>query len=335
MRHILRKLVGSTALALTSVLVPFVAAQAVTISPPFFEYSLNPGDVVLDVLKIFNEDDAPITLYPVVMNFTHTEGDEGGTPSFYAADEDPNGTALAQWITITNKGPIKLEPKQRANLQFSINVPADKAQPGGHFGTILLSTQPPPSEGGTVAIGQQIGALVFVRVSGEVKEVGNIAEFGFQKPRVWYNYLPVDFFLRFENAGNTHLRPTGNLFIKNWMGRQVAAVKVNEQFAGVLPLSIRRFEFGWRHRNNPEGASELWKEWHNFAFGKYTATLVVNYGADNQLVTDTRVFYVWPWRLLVILSGGALVVLVLVMYLMKAYNRAVIKKYEIEKERKK
>jgi hypothetical protein len=231
-------------------------------------------------------------------------------------------------VTLSNK-PITLQAHERANLQFAINVPAEKAQPGGHFGAILLSTEPPSAQGGKIGITSQIASLVFVKVSGELREQASIAEFGFKEKKIWYNYLPVDFYLRFENSGNTHLRPTGNLFIKDWTGRQVASLKVNESFTSVLPLSIRRYEFGWQNVNAPEGASELWKEWHNFAFGKYTATLVLNYGGGNQVLSEVREFTVWPWRLLAMFGAAVLLVLLIATLLMKAYNRAVIRKYEL------
>lgn len=338
MKKFIAKILGSTALAFVALVVPFVAAQAATISPPYFDYSINPGDTILDVIKIYNENTQnPLTIYPVVQNFTYKEGTEEGTPAFYPAAEDPTGTALAKWITVDTK-PIVVGPGQRANLPFSLSVPQN-AQPGGHFGAILLSTTPPAAEGGTVGITSQIASLILVRVSGDVKDLARVAEFGFKEQKLWYNYLPVDFFVRFENDGNTHLRPAGNLFIKNWYGRQVAAIKVNEGFGSVLPKSIRRFEFGWKNVPNPPGKgdlmTELKKEWNNFALGKYTATLVLNYGASNQLLSEERVFYVWPWRLLTILGAAVIIVLLLVTLLMRAYNKAVIRKYELEKTKKK
>lgn len=330
----MRKTLGTLFGLMLALLVLPRGASAITISPPYFDYSLNPGDTVLDVIKVYNEDQFPITLYPIVQNFTFKEGDEQGTPEFYSAEEDPTGTALSKWVTVDTQ-PITIAPQQRANVQFAINVPAEKVQPGGHYGAIVLSSAPPEQKGGSVGIGQQIASLILVRVSGEVREVGNIAEFGFKKKQLWYNYLPVDFYLRFENAGNTHLRPTGNVFIKNMFGQQVAALKVNEGFTSVLPLSIRRYEFGWQHTANPEDKSELWKEWHNFALGKYKATLVLNYGQQNQIVVEEREFTVWPWRLLAILGGAVLFIAVVSTLLMKAYNKAVIRKYELMKAKEK
>src|SRR5687768_6568157 len=116
MKKFITRIFGTTALTLAALLMPFMSAKAVTISPPYFDYSLNPGDTVLDVLKVFNESENPITLYPVLQNFTYKEGDEVGTPDFYPPNEDPVGTALAQWVTMDAK-PITLAPQERANIQ--------------------------------------------------------------------------------------------------------------------------------------------------------------------------------------------------------------------------
>jgi hypothetical protein len=171
---------------------------------------------------------------------------------------------------------------------------------------------------------------MLVRVAGDVREVGNIAEFGFENPQVWYNHLPVNFMLRFENSGNVHLRPTGNLIIKNWYGRTVANIKVNEDYKSVLPMSIRRFTFGWDKVGDStmETLSPIEREFKNFAVGKYKALLILNYGSTNQVLTDERVFYVWPWRLMVIVGSGLLALIALVWILKRSYDKSLLRRFE-------
>ncbi len=325
MKRTLPSLLGFVLIAAALTLWPSAGAKALTVSPPYFDYNLNPGDTVLDVIKLYNESPDPISVWPVLMNFTADDKEEGA-PQFYEAGTDPYGTQLADWITVDKK-PIKIGPYERANVSFAINVPKDRAQPGGHFGAVMLSMQPPDAKAG-VGIGSQIAALILVNISGDVREVGSIAQFGFKDPKAWYNYLPVDFFLRFQNSGNTHLRPVGNLLIYDWIGRQVASIKVNQDFRSVLPQSIRRFEFGWQNTETDPKWSGLEKEWRNFAFGKYKAVLVLNYGQKNQIVTDEREFTVWPWRLMLIGAGIVLVLFLIFKLIMKAYKKSIIKNYE-------
>jgi hypothetical protein len=321
---------AAVAMAFAFALVPAGNASALTISPPYFDYTLNPGDTMLDTIKLYNENTTTMTFYPTLRNFTYKSGDETGTPEFYPPDQNPDGTGLAQWIK-TDLKPVTLEGGGRAQVSFAINVPKDQAQPGGHYGAILFSTAPPQADG-SVGLASQIGALILLRVSGDVKEDARLAEFGFANKQVWYNYRPIDMYVRVENDGNVHLRPTGDVFIKNWYGRQVATVKVNDEFSSVLPHSIRKYEFSWTGNaplsTNGGFFAQLGNEWNNFGFGRYTAELVLTYGTHNQIIGDVRQFTIWPWRLMLV-SGILLLVLIAFFTVgLKWYNRAVIKRYE-------
>lgn len=330
------RMFGILLLAAAAVLAPARGVDALTVSPPFFDFSLNPGDTVLDAVQLYNEDEMnPVTIYPVIQNFTYSEGDEEGTPIFYSANEDRGGTALAKWVTAETT-PITIGPLQRANVAFAINVPKDGVQPGGHFGGILFSTAPPSDqEGSFIGVAANVGTLILVRVSGDVEDRASIAEFGFQTKKLWYNYRPIDMFVRVENSGNTHLRPTGNVFIKNWYGRQVASIVVNEGFRSVLPSSIRRYEFGWNGNDGrtdaePDGfVAGLGREWRNFGFGKYKAELYLTYGnTAGNILAETREFTIWPWRLMIVGGIGGVALLAVGWLLVRRYNASVIRRYE-------
>ena len=327
MRQHLTKFLGAA--AVLSAFMPF-SASALTISRPTYDYSVNPGDTVLDVLNIYNESPEALTVYPTLKNFG-PDDKENGEPQFTDVKETPAEGDLAQWVSIDTK-PLTIAPNERKSLTFTINVPKESAAPGGHYGAILLATTP-PSQKGQVGVASQLGALLLVNVSGNVTEAGSISQFGFKNPQVWYENLPIDFFLRFENSGNTHLRPTGSVVIEDMFGRKSADVIVNGAFASVLPRSIRRFEFGWHKKGFADAESGLVREWNNFGYGKYTATLVLNYGrSSNQIVTEQRVFYVWPWRIMLAVAIAGLVLLLLVWLTMRAHDRSVIRKYEKAKQ---
>ncbi len=313
-------------LAMFALLLLPVGADAVTVSPPQFDFDLNPGDSAVGIISVRNEGNGAETFYPVKMNFG-ADPEEAGTPQFYPADEDRMGQGLAKWIEVS-PDPIVLGPGERTDVQFTINVPEQNAEPGGHYGAIMISSSPPDPESGTVGVASQLATIILVRISGDIKEIGSIQEFSFKDPQVWYNYLPIDFVLRFENAGNVHLRPTGNLLITDWIGRQVENVKVNPDFKSVLPMSIRKYEFGWHKGPNREDMTGLGKEWNNFGLGKYKAQLILNYGSNNQVIVDEREFYVWPWRLMTICGVGLLILLILLTIFKHFYDKSVMKKFE-------
>jgi hypothetical protein len=110
-------------------------------------------------------------------------------------------------------------------------------------------------------------------------------------------------------------------------GTQVASAEVNENLANVLPNSIRKFEAAWQKTEMPAGASEWQKERENFAWGKYTATMVLNYGVGGQEVTREVSFWVFPWRLTLFYLALLVIVLLLLVQGVKKYNKWLLKKY--------
>lgn len=296
-----------------------MTASALTISPPLMEFDARPGDSIVDVVKVSNETDEPLVLIGSVQNFKAM--DETGTPEFTLATEP---TDLASWIKFDEKE-VTLAPGERKSILFTINVPGD-AEPGGHFAGILWATGGAPAEGGSaVGLIAKTGTLVLVRIAGEIQETGRIIEFSTGKTS--YSYLPVDFNIRFENTGNVHLKPAGEVQIRNMWGGKVASLEVNKDLANALPNSIRKYDAAWQKSEMPSGASEWQKERENFAWGKYTATVIMNYGVGGQVVTAEKSFWVFPW-LVTLFYLVLLVIVVLLLTLgVKKYNKWLLKKY--------
>jgi len=296
-----------------------LSASAITISPPVIEFDARPGDTIVDVLKLYNETKEEKTFTGAVQTFKAL--DETGAPAFSSVEES---TGLATWLKL-DETTITLAPDERKDILFSINVPED-AEPGGHFAGVLWSSGDVPETGGTgVGITMKTGTLVLVRVAGEVSETGRLASF--TADRQSYNYLPANFTVRFENLGNVHLKPAGVIEIKNLLGRKVTSLPVNEDLANVLPESIRKFDATWQKTEVPKGASEWQKERENFAWGKYTATLILNYGEEGQVTTASLVFWVFPWRVTIFYSVIAFVIILLIVFGIRSYNKWLIKKY--------
>lgn len=308
-----------TIIALAALVLGFapLGASALTISPPLMEFDARPGDSLVDVMKLYNETDEQVTLTASVQNFKAMG--ESGTPEFVEG-----ATGLASWIKV-DETTVTLAPGERKSVLFTVNVPGD-AEPGGHFAGILWGTGGNATEGASsVGLVAKTGTLVLVRVAGLVQETGRIVEFATDKAS--YDYLPANFGIRFENTGNVHLKPAGTLEVKNMWGNKVASMNVNEELANVLPDSIRKFEAKWQKSEVPAGASEWQMERQNFAWGKFTATVVMNYGIGGQTVTAQTSFWVFPWR--VTLFYVVLIVLVLLILVqgIKSYNKWLLKKY--------
>lgn len=261
------------------------SAQAVSISPAKFELSTNPGDVVQNVIRIYNDSAEPVNVTVNVDNFSPTG--EAGQVVIDEISPD-TGYSLKSWVTL-NESAFSLEPRGSKAIEFTINVPAH-AEPGGHYGSILASIAP-FSAGGGVGVVQRIGALLLLDVSGQVVEKMYVAEFSAPS---FSEYGPVDLIVRFKNDGSIHLKPRGFIKITNMLGKDVGQVDIPQ--SNVLPQSARKFSIPWGHK---------------YLFGKYTATLSAIYGSENNSLTAVIEFWVIPWKI----AGIILLILALIITL--------------------
>jgi len=319
--------IGSIALGLFIVFGGVHVASALTVAPPLSELDLTPGQTTQTQIKLYNETRNPVTLYSEVVNFGASG--ETGNPSYDFSGEK---IGLSSWIDVA-PGPITINAGDSAEIPIKINTP-ENAEPGGHYAVVFFSENPPSAESNQVAIGTKVGTLYLADVAGDVTEDATIAEFGTTASR--YSRLPVNFFVRYNNIGNIHLRPTGKITIKNMFGKTAGTVQVNATRAATLPGQIRRYEASWEKNavdNTPADAfSGFWQEytndWHNFAFGKYTATIVMTAQTSTQAIqkTSTTQFWVIPWRLLLVDGLVIIIIILLLVYGIRKYNDWIIHK---------
>lgn len=184
-----------------------------------------------------------------------------------------------------------LDHGQRMRLPVEIKIPED-AEPGGRYGVVFVATKPElpevkPGEeeaAGAIAIRTRTGALMFVRIPGEVEEQGLLKEFKLADAKKFYEKGPISFEFVFENKGTVHLNPYGIVEIKNMMGKPVGEVEVVPFFT--LPDSLRSHSVKWE------------RPW---LFGKYTALASVNRGYQDIIDQESIDFWVVPWK--IILAG--------------------------------
>jgi hypothetical protein len=288
-------------------------ASALTISPLTLEYELKPGEAVVGTVKLRNEGAVAETFYPFVNDML--AGDEAGTPTFTASNP---GHSVVDWITFEQQS-ITLEPGGFVNVVYNLTVPKSTS-PGGYYGALLFTTAPPSLDKSAVGAAGATGPLLLVTVAGKVVEKGSVTDFVASPASV--SSLPVDFGVRFQNAGTVHVKPTGVIRITNMFGGTSAVIPVNEEGGNVLPDSGRVFSASWMEEELPAGASELVKEWKNFGFGPYTATLIMNYGQSNQVASATTSFWVMPWMMVVLF----IIFLVVLAMLVMQYNKWILAK---------
>ncbi len=294
-------------------------SQGLTVSPPTYELTANPGDVLSNTIRITNESDNAVTLQVSAQDFT--VGGVEGSVSVLDDIKDPN--AFAKWFRFPTTQ-VQLAPKQSALVPFTIQVPR-QAEPGGHFASVLFNPVVSANATSTGArVIQRVGSLILMRVSGDVKEQGSIKSFEpktfkgswqtvtasdgktkiylasaedlrSEQKRRFFSKGPIAFDVLFKNSGNVHFKPAGTVTIYNIFGKKVDQLALNPR--NVFPGGERRITVIW-----PK--TDLWG-------GYYRAQVAAVYGSQNKIVTAEAKFFAFP--LIPLLIGLAALILIVVL----------------------
>jgi len=285
------------------------SAVSLSVSPTLFEMTANPGQEWKSNVRVINSNEFDITIYANVVNFA-PKG-EGGNGLFLPVFErETQGMTLAEWVDISNE-PVVISSQQTAEIPFTVSVPMG-ANPGGHFAAILIGTKPPVNEKNVpkVQTSQMVTSLFFVRIAGDVIESGAIREFRTTSSFLTKSEATLE--LRFENKGNVHIQPQGDIRIYNMWGQERGIIPINRQshFGNVLPESIRKFTFSWKG------------EWALADIGRYSAQVTLGYGLDGRkFVSSKTYFWVVPIKEMMFILLGIGIFIALIVWMVRLYVR--------------
>ena len=292
---------------------------SLSVTPTLFEMSAVPLQSWSSSVKVINNNPQPITVYANAVNFA-PQGETGEGKFIPILEEGQDGTTLVEWIDITSE-PVTIEAEQSMAIPFTVAVPQD-ATPGGHFAAILIGTRPlDTDERFQVKTAQIVTSLFFVRVAGDVVEDGKIREF--RTTEAFVDTPQANFEVRFENEGNVHLQPQGEIVITNMWGKERGLIPINHKthFGNVLPDSIRKFEFSW---SGEPSFNDI---------GRYKAVLTLAYGdEERKFVTRSLYFYVIPFKALAVVLGSLIAFILFVSWGIKAYVRRMLMLAGVEPE---
>lgn len=284
------------------------AAQGMQISPALVELNGEAGKSYSIQLKVLNVTASDLLFRSSVNDFSAK--DETGTPSIAVGSSVPSTASIRQWVAAIPD--FALRSHQSQTIDAVVTIPAN-AEPGGHYGVIRFSGRDPAVSGSGVGQTASAGTLVLVRVAGVVKENLDLISFLASKngkASAFFEDGPITFIQRYENTGSVHVKPIGQIEVRDSFGNKVGTLAVNSTKGNVLPSSIRRFE------------SKLDKLW---LFGRYTADISVAYGSTGQAIVQSISFWVIPYKLIL----AALFILATIIYilrtLLRRYNSYIIK----------
>lgn len=289
----------ATLISFCPFLVNAQGSLSLSVSPTLYDMSANPGQEWNSTIRVINSNPFDMTVFIDTVNFA-PQGEVGYARFLPVLQEETQGQTLAEWINIESEE-VKIPAEKTIEIPFKIKVPLE-APPGGHYAAILVGTKPDLQDGGKshLETSQVVTSLVFLSVTGDILEDGQIRSFRTSK---YISEKPeVEFELRFENMGNVHILPQGEIKITNMWGQERGIIPVNHQtlFGNVLPEQIRKYTFNWKG------------EWSLADMGRYKAVAALGYGADSKKFVVSEIhFWVIPWKI----AGTVFLVLFAFVYL--------------------
>ncbi len=261
-------------------------STTIAVSPPTFELVTNPGTQIKNTIKVSNPSDKPIHVTTDIRNFVAV-GEEGAVN---LTDEDTT-YSLAKWITIAPTN-ATIKPKSTEIFTFIINPPTN-AEPGGHFGSIVFRTGGNQINETGASVAQEVASLILLKIAGPTTEKATLEEF--KTTDSVYQSIPITFEYKVRNEGNVHIKPTGKITITNIFGKEVDSFAVPPK--NVLPSATRKTDVNYDKKD---------------LFGKYNATLVLTYGANNETLVSNTIFTVIPVKKVAV----ALIITAIVLFLL-------------------
>jgi len=310
-----RSLIFSLSLAIVflgSFLSPVFAQSGDTgirIRPAMIEELIEPGVTETFTVGISNLSTVEQTYYLYTRDIVSATDE--GVPVFATEGIERTEFELRQWITLGTDSFI-LAPNEEFSLPVTISVP-QSASPGTHFGGVFISVEPPEMRSSGAAVGYEVANIIAIRVAGEATEKASIRQFSTEN--YVYGSPEVNFNVKIENTGNTLIRPSGPLTIKNMFGTTVGELLFNEQLGGVFPGNTREFDFSWS--GEPPG------------FGRYEARVSPVFGEVGayQTLSSTVTFWIMPMNIILPALGILAALLLVTFGIARLYIRRTLAQY--------
>lgn len=271
------------------------------VGPGRTEIRLDAGQTSIKSITVLNRFGKEMRFNIEIEDFTSPD-DMSGSVKLLGNERGPY--SLKDYLKPDTNSFI-LQQGDRATIPVTISIPND-ATPGGLYGSVIVTYEPTDpldiANENDIASGikvkSRVASLFFVRVNGDVKEEGSLS--GFKSGKYWYLNGPVNLSWLYKNTGNIYNSPYGVMEIKNLYGTVVDQFSINPYF--VMPSSTRIMSKTWTR---------------DFMLGRYKATLQLNRGYGDVIDTQTVVFWVMPWKIVV----GMLLGLFIILLIIRGVNR--------------
>ncbi len=289
---------------------PFLALsqEEIIIEPNVIESKAQRRDLLEFTIKIKNQTNSPIRLYPLVKDISGPKQNE----------KIDKTNSLSDWIEIP-RGRIEIGPKENKEIGLTIKVNF-QAIPGKYYSAILFAQGSTISEAQENATKyQQPTLLLNIEVEENIIEKAEIQKFRPEKDIFFL--LPVRFILEIKNIGNKAVNTRGSIHIYNKLGKEIGTIELEEKT--ISPDNTAQFRPSWKEKGG---------------FGKYKAILFIEYGEQStQTLQDTIYFWIFPLQflaaLILLILFLSFILIHLITKKMKIHQQKVIKVLTKEESR--
>ncbi len=258
------------------------------LTPGKFDFTIKPGKEKSKYITIVNRTGETHKFSVETQDF-HGTRDPSDPLNFLDNVDSP--WSAREWLT-PELETFTLRHGERAKFEVKVKVPKD-ARIGGHYAAVFITTSRPEEKidnDNYIPIKSRLGALFLIIIPGKVVESGDIKSFNTTKAT--YYKGPINTDIVFQNDGNIHLKPGGQILIRNQWGLVVDKLKV-EQWT-VLPDAVRK-------------TMATWDDKPLLRIGKYSAEVILSYGEkEKQFSMAKTTFWVLPLNLI---FGSSLLIL--------------------------
>lgn len=288
--------------------------KGIIVSPIILELDpANRGNSYEFSIKVDNDSNEDVEIETNLQEFTASN--EEGIPIVKDLEEN---SELKNWIEIKNSK-FTLNKKEKIDSKLVANIPLN-AEPGGYYLAVTYSiNQKSNSVDNNILIKQNISALVFINIPGEVKKEVKFETFSLNKQVYDPFFDDISLLYKIVVDGKTFVRPSGNLFIGNDTSKPDNVNLLNPDNKIVLPNSARTFEvvskadFDWKFLTDSLSSNnEITLSRKFFGNQKITGVIVYTDGNGNLMKkeVETEVFF-FPWKMMLLVLSILLLLIVL------------------------
>lgn len=255
------------------------ASGGLTISPTSVDVTVAPGGTYKGEMLVMNQGelDVAYSVYATPYSVTGEEYKPYFSPIKGATD-------ITKWFTFNKSGNDSLKIGTQESIPYTITVPKDVGA-GGYYATIFAETSDKGGAAGVVTR-KRVGMIVYLRVSGSVKESGSVNSWNVD----WLQQAPLRANVKVANAGSVHFKAKVHVSVSDLFGAKKFSY---EREPEILPQKLRDVPIIWEN-----GAT----------YGLFKVSGEVTYLNKTEQLPTRYVFVAnMPMRLL---TGGALVAFV-------------------------